>query len=223
MPNTSPVIRVSNRARRVSLKITPRGELVIVSPKPLPARRIDQLLQEHSAWINKHQRKIQPPEVKLHHGAEISIYGDTEKIIYSELPGGKRPNVEDNDAGLIVKAASGDHEQVLKRWLLKNARQGIIARVEELAAEFGFKYNKVSVRDQGTRWGSCSAQRNLNFSWRLMLAPLTILDYVIIHELAHTKQMNHSAKFWAIVENCMPDYKTHRKWLRENGTELHFY
>lgn len=219
-PNIFPIVRISNRARRISLKITPRGELVIVSPRTLSTRRIDQLLQEYAGWISKHKRKV--PEVKLHDGAEISIYGDNEKIVYAESAG-KRHTIEDSDAGLIVRAEIGEHEQVLKKWLLKNAKQGIIARVEELAEQFGFKYNKVAVRDQGTRWGSCSAQKNLNFSWRLMLAPLTILDYVIIHELAHTKQMNHSDKFWKIVQECMPDYRTQRKWLRENGTELHFY
>ncbi len=81
-------------------------------------------------------------------------------------------------------------------------------------------YGRITVRDQKTRWGSCSAKGNLNFNWRLVLAPEAVLDYVVIHELAHRREMNHSPRFWELVETVMPDYKIHRRWRKENGPGL---
>lgn len=81
-------------------------------------------------------------------------------------------------------------------------------------------FGGITVRDQKTRWGSCSARGNLNFNWRLILAPEPVLDYVVIHELAHRKEMNHSKQFWDIVEAMMPDYRTQRQWLKEHGDQL---
>ena len=81
-------------------------------------------------------------------------------------------------------------------------------------------YGRISIREQKTRWGSCSSAGNLNFNWRLIFAPPAVLDYVVVHELAHRKEMNHSAAFYAIVEQVLPDYRSSQKWLRENGHQL---
>lgn len=81
-------------------------------------------------------------------------------------------------------------------------------------------YGRISIREQKTRWGSCSAQGNLNYNWRLILAPEEVLDYIVVHELAHRKEMNHSKAFYAIIESILPNYKEPQKWLRENGQSL---
>ncbi len=109
---------------------------------------------------------------------------------------------------------------LLNKWIRDYAKKLIIKRVEDLAAEYNFAYNKISIREQSTRWGSCSSQKNLNFNWKLILAPPYILDYVIIHELAHTIQLNHSAAFWKIVEDIYPNYRECRQWLRKHGETL---
>lgn len=88
------------------------------------------------------------------------------------------------------------------------------------AARMGVTYQRIAIRDQKTRWGSCSSRGNLNFNWRLVLAPVPVLDYVVIHELAHRREMNHSPRFWSIVAEMMPDYQMHRKWLRDHGDSL---
>lgn len=94
-------------------------------------------------------------------------------------------------------------------------------RADHFAPILGVTYGKISVKDQRTLWGSCTPEGNLNFNWRLTLAPPEVLDYLVIHELAHRAQMNHSRRFWEVVEKACPDHRTHRKWLRKNGRALY--
>ena len=96
----------------------------------------------------------------------------------------------------------------------------IARRAEEYARQMQVTYKRITIRDQKTRWGSCSVKGNLNFNWRLILAPAEVLDYVVVHELAHLKEMNHSGRFWKQVETVMPDFAKHRLWLKQNGDML---
>ena len=102
----------------------------------------------------------------------------------------------------------------------KEAGRKIRERVSYFARLMGVTYNRITIKQTKTRWGSCSAQGNLNFHWKLILMPPEVLDYVVVHELAHRKEMNHSPRFWAEVEKILPDYKARRKWLREKGNDM---
>ena len=104
--------------------------------------------------------------------------------------------------------------------LASQARQTVPERVAYFAPLVGVTYGRITIRSQHTLWGSCSGKGNLNFNCLLMLTPPEVLDYVVVHELCHRKEMNHSARFWAEVEHVLPDYEIRRKWLRENGTAL---
>ena len=112
------------------------------------------------------------------------------------------------------------YERRLEAPYRQAAKEYIPKRVAYYAGLLGVDYNTITIRDQKTRWGSCSSKGNLSFSWRLILAPPKVLDYVVVHELCHRLEMNHSPRFWALVESMIPDYKTHRKWLKENGEKL---
>lgn len=104
--------------------------------------------------------------------------------------------------------------------LTEKARELITERVEYFSEKTGIGYGRIAIRHQKTRWGSCSAKGNLNFNCLLALAPSDVLDYVVVHELCHRIEMNHSDSFWALVENVLPDYRTQEKWLKENGSAL---
>ena len=106
------------------------------------------------------------------------------------------------------------------RELAKKACKIIPQRVAYYAEKMGVTYGRITIRNQKTRWGSCSSKGNLNFNCMLMLAPREVLDYVVIHELCHRKEMNHSKRFWKEVEKVMPDYEVHKKWLKDNGSIL---
>ncbi len=134
-----------------------------------------------------------------------------------------KPKVVKTSDRIVVFASEeyrNEHKNILLSWLKLEAKIILIKRVEELAKQFGFEYFRITIKDQSSVWGSCSSKKNLNFSWRLILAPVEVMDYVIIHELCHLAQMNHSRNFWALVEKYMPDYKAHRKWLDKNGKSL---
>ncbi len=106
------------------------------------------------------------------------------------------------------------------RALKERARDAFMRRTAYYAEQMGVSYGRISIRDQKTRWGSCSSQGNLNYNWRLILAPPEILDYVVVHELAHRRHMNHSAAFWGEVSRIMPDWQPRRDWLKRNGALL---
>lgn len=110
--------------------------------------------------------------------------------------------------------------QEQKKLYKKMARDVYEQKTAYYAKRMNVTYGRIAIRDQKTRWGSCSSAGNLNFNWRLILAPAGVLDYVVVHELAHRRQMNHSARFWSVVEEEMPDYKRYVKWLKEHGREL---
>ena len=103
---------------------------------------------------------------------------------------------------------------------IKIARDIFTRKVEYYARIMGVSYGRISIREQKTRWGSCSSKGNLNFNWRLILAPEEVLDYVVVHELAHCREMNHSKAFYAVIESVLPDYRRAQRWLRENGQSL---
>ena len=119
-----------------------------------------------------------------------------------------------------VPGAADEAEQ--KR-LRQKAKEVIRARVEYYAPKMGVTYKRIFIKEQKTRWGSCSAAGNLNFNWKLILIDEELLDYVVVHELAHRKEMNHSPRFWRVVEDTMPEYRKYQKWLKENGRGLHRY
>lgn len=109
------------------------------------------------------------------------------------------------------------HRTVLLVDLREQASEKIKRKVRYLAEKHGFKINKIAIKDTVSRWGSCSTDKNININWRLAFAPTRVMEYVIIHELCHTKEMNHSERFWGLVERCMPDYQVYDHWLRSHG------
>ena len=141
--------------------------------------------------------------------------GDIRRFVESKS-GWIEKHLEKRTAAARLPVFTDEQLQVLAR----QARQTIPERVAHFAPLVGVTYGRITIRSQHTLWGSCSSKGNLNFNCLLMLTPPEVLDYVVVHELCHRKEMNHSARFWAEVEHVLPDYGIQRKWLRENGTAL---
>jgi hypothetical protein len=214
-------IKISKLARQISLKLHGREVRVVI-----PSKRFEQMahqfVQEKLQWIASNL----PPIVSLlHDGASLKILGEEFTIRHEQWVLEKTRVGELNNIITVYTRTPNtpDAELKISEYLRKKYSPLIKYRVAELAQDYGFKYQSISIRDQSSRWGSCSNEQKLNFSWRLILAPVEVLDYVIVHELAHTVHMDHSANFWDLVAKFQPNYKQHRLWLKRNQDLLKAY
>jgi predicted metal-dependent hydrolase len=190
-------VRVSSRARRLRIVVDSQRRVEIVVPPRTAARAVERLLEEHRGWLERQLAK--PPQPFL-------LGLQREDAVW--LGGLPRP---------LPRARS------LSVWYRAQARRALTERTETEAARLGVTYRSLAVRDQRTRWGSCSARGTLSFSWRLVLAPADVLAYVVVHELCHRIRPDHSPAFWALVGEARPTFSRERAWLRRHGDELLAY
>ncbi len=216
-------LRVSQRARQLRLEIHSGSGLLVILPHNLPAQKAYDLIIEKENWILKHIKKQQsPPQKKLSAGDSVLYRGKSIKIRALSVSE-KTATIRLRESFFEIHLPQDGNlplNEVLASWFRWQAKNQIVKETRRLAKKLGVIIGRISIRDQKTRWGSCSSKKNLNFNWRLLMAPPAVLQYVIIHELTHLEQMNHSKKFWSLVAKRCPDYKTHQKWLKEHGTEL---
>jgi predicted metal-dependent hydrolase len=211
---------VSARARRISLKVdVAAGEIVLVRPRRCSDHTVEAFLTEKRAWIAR-QRSRLPLRLKLADGIELPLLG--ERCMVRAAPTAKRGVWRDGDV-IHVSGAAEHLARRLKDYLKAEARGTFSGWARSYASLLNVKVSRVSVRDTVSRWGSCTRDGRLSLSWRLMFAPRAVAAYVVAHEVAHLKHMNHSAAFWRTVDRLAPDMTTSRAWLRRHGAELHRY
>ncbi|MBI4303421.1 MAG: M48 family metallopeptidase [Chloroflexi bacterium] len=218
-------VKVSARARQVRLEVKSQQGLIVVVPRSFRGKDIPELLQRHRSWIlhqlaNRKQLAAASKEQCLNDGHRLLYLGLEHELVvrqsYAECS-----SVTPQGRQLVVNLDHQDHlEHVIEHWYREQASKVIGEKVENLAAKLELSYNRFGVRRARTRWGSCSQKGNLSFNWKLVMAPEAVIDYVIIHELIHLKELNHSVRFWRLVEECCPDWRTHKKWLKDHHAEL---
>ncbi|MGI8928485.1 MAG: M48 family metallopeptidase [Candidatus Limnocylindrales bacterium] len=223
-------VRRSNRARRSRLTITDRGEAVVVLPVRAPEQVAADLVSRHRRWIDNHQRRIRARmsalEVRQQLGAgrEIVFCGEPHRVVSIAAIDGRRRATVDVIDGRIVVTTSPLEERttatILEPWLREQARAAIEQRVLVRSTEMGLTPSRVAIRDQKTRWGSASRRGTLSFNWRLVMSPPHILDYVVVHELAHLREAGHSKAFWRLVDRYFSNSRGARCWLREHHDEM---
>lgn len=213
--------------RDVLLKALPGGETRVYAPSTARLRDVDALVIERAAEIRRMHEALerQLAENRLRHpvapGSRICIEGRAYAL---RLEWGARTRLSLTGAECALFLPEPESEQAvraaLKQALSRRALERIRERLNFYAPRLGVAFGRVTVRDQRSRWGSCSARRNLNFNWKLIMAPPEALDYVVIHELCHLIEFNHSPRFWALVKGQMPEYEAWKKWLKAHGAEL---
>ncbi len=213
--------RVSPRAKKITLKITGHNGVELVIPKNVSDKQAMHFLYSKQQWIIEKSKEIGiKSRTKFEEGAEIPIQGSVYKVEYGGSIRGKTRLEGDK---LIVCGERGVLSKRVRAFLQELAKKEISARAEIEALKLGVKYSRITVRDTNSRWGSCSHKKNLSFSWRLIMAPRDVLEYVVAHEVAHIIEMNHSKNFWELVESIFPEHRSSRKWLKDNGVMLHTY
>lgn len=220
------LVRRNPRARRISLTVNEakRGAVLTV-PGHASLEEAGVFLAKHFDWLQKRLAAL-PQPVPFEDGVTLPLRGQDHLLCFT--PDGKRRGVVWTDATrdtpLIYVAGAHEHApRRLKDWLKRQAREDLSARCAVHAEALNVRPKRITVRDQSSRWGSCSAAGVLNFSWRLVLAPPNVLDYLAAHEVAHLREMNHGKAFWAHVRETCAGMNAAKSWLRNNGAGLHCY
>ncbi|MCP4075805.1 MAG: M48 family metallopeptidase [Gammaproteobacteria bacterium] len=206
-------LRVSARARHVRLAIKPFKGLEVVIPKRFSKKKIPHILQQHEAWITKqlekHQKSLQP--VTIPGSVNIAL---TDTLYQIQVENSDRTDFIEQGNDLILLCSTDEQAvQLLRNWIRKKARQILIPKLQSLASEFSFTFKKTSIRSQKSRWGSCSSSGTISLNDQLLFMPAETVQYLLIHELCHTRHMNHSTEFWQLVESHCADYKLQDKKL----------
>ncbi|MCB1556992.1 MAG: M48 family metallopeptidase [Alphaproteobacteria bacterium] len=211
-------IRRSARARRLALRVDAPGRKVrLVIPARMPLYKAYDFAEKHREWI---EDKIQdvPPPVPFAAGTVLPILGRPLKIDVQKAA--MISKITLTDTALLVPPGRASIETRIRRFLGEEARRTLTALAQEKAAAIGKPLKSVQIRDTKSRWGSCSADGRVCFSWRLIFAPWESLDYVVAHEVAHLVHMNHGPKFWALCAELSTDYAKGKQWIKAHGADL---
>jgi predicted metal-dependent hydrolase len=218
-------VRESPRARWMRIVVAPRRPLEVTVPRRADDRDVDAFLEAKRHWIERKvaaARAIAAREPRLGLARPGVVWLDGAPIPV-ERRNGQR-GLARLDGGRLVVA--GSHDQAgaaVRRWYRREARTRIGDVVEREAARLEVAYRSIGIRDQRTRWGSCSPRGHLSFSWRLLLAPPPVLEYLVVHEVCHLREPNHGKRFWRLLERARPAWQEQSRWLNEHEHELHEY
>lgn len=219
LPGSPPVallLRRSARAKRISLRISQLdGRVTLTLPIGVPDAEALEFAQSKERWIRGHLA-ARPADAAVTIGQLLPVEGRDRRIVLSP---GRRVILRDDEIAVPAEREA----KRLHAWLRAYARDRVVAASDHYAERLGQEYMRITLRDTRSRWGSCTTDGGLMFSWRLILAPPEVLRYVAAHEVAHLAEMNHSPDFWAVVTRIFGPYQAPRQWLRDNGAGLHRY
>lgn len=202
----------------LTVQILSDASIKVTAPYFLPRLLIDKFLREKEDWITHKQ------QIMLERIQKKEALGDTYLYLGKpyplELGKNQKSIIELKDKFYLGSPNKKYAKTYLTSWYKQQARKIIVQRVHHYAQISGSKFRSINLTSAETRWGSCSSEKTLNFNWRLIMAPLEVIDYVVAHELAHLKEMNHSRDFWETVRKMYPLYREYRTWLKRNGEML---
>jgi predicted metal-dependent hydrolase len=210
---------IRSKRKTISLQVSNDAALIVRAPFEVSDEIINRVILRHSNWIEKKKKEIQLRDIKFSKKEFVNGEGFLFLGNYYRLRLVENQEIPLNfeNEFFLSKEYLSNAKEIFIDWYRKRAYEKISERVKWYAQKRGFKYNKINITNAQKRWGSCSCRNNLNFSWRLIMAPLPVVDYVIVHELVHLDEKNHSRVFWNKVKMLMTDYEKHRIWLKRNG------
>lgn len=211
----------NERARRLTLRIDAGGQgLRITVPPGLRRGEVENFLDRHQGWLEQRLARV-PDRPQVRPGVKIPLRGVPHRIVHE--PGARGTVTLSRDESGPVMIVHGDRRHLPRRvadFLKREARREIEALVAGHTAKLGRRARAVRFRDTSSRWGSCTADGNLSFSWRIMMAPAPVINYLVAHEVAHLKEMNHGPRFWTLCAELCPETDRCKAWLKRNGAAL---
>ncbi|WDV44645.1 SprT family zinc-dependent metalloprotease [Clostridiaceae bacterium M8S5] len=209
---------IESKRRTISLVINDKADLLIRCPMGTDIEYLKDIVIKKADWIKKKQEKVKMYNKKYQSygfidGAKMLFLGEE----YTLKASHDAKEVTINGENIVFPCGNSNIHHIMVEWYKQKANQIILSRVRDLSISLGIIYKTVKISHAKSRWGSCSSKKSLNFSWRLVFAPIYIIDYVIVHELMHTIELNHSKRFWALVKKEIPHYHLCKKWLKDNN------
>lgn len=224
MPEASiPYVVERSSRKTIGLYVERDGSVLVRAPLSTPDERIAATVSAKRAWIHRAQARWavlnpQPPQKEFVSGETVYFLGQPHRLDFRQ---DAEPGVcRSGDVFIINSRDKPRAEALLKDFYRAEGRARLPVLVRQHAASMGLNPTGIRVQELGHRWGSCSAKGNLNFHWKAMAVPLEVLHYLVVHELAHIAQRNHSARFWALVEAELPNWRTHAMWLESHGSQM---
>lgn len=209
---------IRSRRRTIAIQIRPDGQVVVRAPLRAPEKLIREFVESKAGWVQRKKAEFlkHPPqtEKKFRAGEHFLFLGQEYPLILVEK---QKLALTFDGQFILSKTALPKAANAFEKWYKARALSVLSERVKFYAAKHAFQPGRIKITSARTRWGSCSSKGTLSFTWRLVMAPLEVIDYVVLHELVHLKVKNHSKNFWGSVAALMPDYKRHVTWLKKNG------
>lgn len=216
-------IKRSKRAKRVALRLDPVERVInLVIPEKMPLRKAYKFAQEHEEWVRNTLSKLAPP-LPFKDGANLPVFGDTVRLNIQINPALKRTKIKQYDDRLDVQTYMDNPTNRITTHLKKIAHAGLADMASEKADSINKTISNITVRDTKSRWGSCSHNGDISFSWRLMFAPYDAIDYVVAHEVAHLVHMDHSKEFWTLCRALSCNFVEGKYWMQNHGNSLMRY
>ncbi|TYR31488.1 M48 family metallopeptidase [Mesorhizobium microcysteis] len=211
----------NDRAKRLTLRIDAGGKgLRITIPPGLARGEVERFLDRHQGWLETKLAKV-PDRPQVRPGIRLPLRGVPHLIVHE--PGRRGTVTQGEEEGVPALLVHGERRHLPRRladFLKREAKRDIDALVAKHTASVGRPAKAIRFKDTSSRWGSCTADGSLSFSWRIMMAPPTVIDYLVAHEVAHLREMNHGPKFWALCRELCPRTEEARAWLKRNGNAL---
>lgn len=220
------------RAKHIRLSVSEKGEIKLTKPNYVRFTDIKKFLSKHDDWLDRIMKKISVSNnrlLKINEETNLSISGEVFSFKIYKIDISRTQKVKINHEEKVIYIFKHKHNsntsekeiiEKLKTQLKKYSKGIFQEKSLYWANQMNTRFNKISVRSQKTRWGSCSTAGNLNYNWKLILAPPEVLEYVVVHEIAHLIEHNHSHRFWSLVERNYPDFKQAKSWLKKHGNKL---
>ena len=213
----------SKKARRLALRLDVRNRAFkLVKPKYISKRRAVDFARKHENWMREKISAL-PPRIEFKDGVTLPILGQDMTLDIHMDPERKQTKITLTGSYLNVRTNKPDPTARINRFLKQEVKRTLIELSHEKAEIINERVNRVSVRDTTSRWGSCSPDGNLSYSWRLIFAPLEVIDYLVAHEVAHLKHLDHSPAFWTVCAGLSKNYEAGKSWIRQNGHDLMRY
>ncbi len=212
---------VRSKRRTIALIVERDGSLTVRAPRRAAVAEIQSFIMEKQDWILRTQERFlslgKTPKKDYKDGERFLFLGNEYGL---SLVKPQQPVLKFENGFTLGSTVQNKGEQIFTQWYREQAHSVITDRVELFSVQYGFSPKRVKISSARTRWGSCSPDGTLNFTWRLVMAPMSVVDYVVVHELSHLRVKDHSNRFWREVEQIMPEYKNCRRWLRMYGETL---